>query len=155
MMNIALFPGSFDPITKGHEDIILRILPLFDKIIVAIGENNEKKTLFTLKQRINWIKECFQKESKIEVQSYKGLTVNFCREVNALYIIRGIRNMNDFHYEKNIAQVNKTLAPDIETVFLTATPSYSAISSTIIRDIYIYNGDFKQFMPSNITFHEN
>ena len=155
MMNIAVFPGSFDPITKGHEDIVFRILPLFDKIIIAIGENNEKKTLFTLEQRISWIKECFQKEDKIEVQSYKGLTVNFCREVNAQYMIRGIRNSNDFHYEKDIAQINKILAPHVETIFLTTTLPYSAISSTIIRDIYIHNGDFKQFMPNNITFHED
>ena len=129
-MNIALFPGSFDPITKGHEDIILRTLSLFDKIIIAIGENSEKKTLFNLEQRMTWIKECFQKESKIEVHNYKGLTIDFCHEVNAQYIIRGIRNSNDFHYEKNIAQINKTLAPHIETVFLTTDRKSTRLNSS-------------------------
>lgn len=155
MMKIALFPGSFDPVTKGHEDVVLRALPLFDKIIVAIGENNEKKNLFSLEQRIQWIKECFQKENKIEVQSYKGLTVSFCREMNAQYIIRGIRNSHDFLYEKDIAQINKTLDPQIETLFFATTPTCAAISSTVIRDIYLHHGDFKQFMPNNIRFHEN
>jgi pantetheine-phosphate adenylyltransferase len=155
MMNTALFPGSFDPVTKGHEDIVLRALPLFDRIIVAIGENNEKKSLFGLAQRIQWLKECFQKENKVEVKSYKGLTVNFCREMNARYIIRGIRNSHDFLYEANIAQINRTLAPQIETVFFATAPACAAISSTMIRDIYIHHGDFKQFMPDNIIFHEN
>lgn len=151
-MKIALFPGSFDPVTKGHENIALRALPLFDKIIIAIGENSVKKSLFSLEQRIIWLEECFKKESKIEVKSYKGLTVNFCQEVNAQYIVRGVRNSHDFLYEKEIAQMNKALAPQIETVFLGTATEYAAISSTVIRDIYTYNGDFKQFMPNNITF---
>jgi len=154
-MKIALFPGSFDPVTKGHEDIVLRALPLFDKIVVAIGENNEKKTLFSLEQRVSWMKECFQKEDKIEVQSYKGLTIHFCQKMNAHYIIRGIRNNHDFLYEKDIAQMNKCLAPQIETVFLTTAPNFAAISSTIIRDIYLNKGDFTQFIPNNISLYEN
>ena len=149
-MNTALFPGSFDPLTKGHEDIVLRVLPLFEKIIIAIGKNNEKNPLFTLEQRINWMKECFQKENKVEIISYNGLTINLCQEVNAQYIIRGIRNSHDFLYEKDIAQINKVLAPQIETIFLTTNPEYAAISSTIIRDVYLQCGDFAQFMPNNV-----
>ncbi len=154
-MKIAIFPGSFDPITKGHEDIVLRALPLFDKIMIAIGINSDKKSLFSLEQRMIWLKKCFQNEPKIEVRSYKGLTVDFCKEVDARFIIRGIRNSNDFRYEKDIAQTNRALAPRIETIFLATAPAFSAISSTIIRDIYLHQGDFKQFMPDTITLFED
>lgn len=149
-MKIAVFPGSFDPITKGHEDIINRSSSLFDKIIIGIGNNTTKKHLFTLEERINWIKKTFEKNPKIVVESYSGLTVNFCTKVNANYIIRGVRNTIDYNYESSIGQMNKALDNKIETIFLLTSPELSAINSTIVRDIIINEGNVDEFVPNAI-----
>ena len=149
-MKIALFPGSFDPITKGHENIIERATPIFDKIVIGIGENSSKKYLFTLEQRISWIRATFQQNPKIEVQSYTGLTIDFCKTIDAKFIIRGLRNIADYNYESDIAQMNLEMDANIETLFLQTTPSLSAISSTIVRDIIINKGDVTPFVPDGI-----
>ncbi len=150
-MKIAVFPGSFDPITNGHVDIIKRSLPLFDKIIVAIGQNSEKKYLFTLEQRMQWIKDVFKDEPKIAVDKYTSLTVKFCMEVKAGFIIRGLRSSADFEYEKSIAQFNKAMEP-VETVFLISEPSLAPISSTIVRDIIRNQGDPSAFIPRQVKY---
>lgn len=149
-MKTALFPGSFDPITIGHENIIRRALPLFDKLVIAIGNNTNKKYLFSLEQRTNWIKKAFENDKKIEVVSYDGLTVDFCRKINATFIVRGLRNSSDYNYESTIAQMNHQLDNAIETLFLQTTPHFSAINSTIVRDIIIHNGDASKFVPTAI-----
>lgn len=148
-MKIAVFPGSFDPITLGHKDIVDRALPLFDKIIVAIGTNSAKTYLFNEEDRKLFIEKTFV-NSKIEVATYTGLTVNFCKKAGANYIIRGIRNSADYNYENAIAQMNKTMYNNIETLFLPTTPELSAINSTIVRDILVNGGDVSQFIPENI-----
>ena len=147
-MKIAIFPGSFDPITIGHQDIIERALPLFDKIIVAIGINSSKKYHFTLEQRTDFINLTFNNNSKVEVTTYTGLTIDFCKSVGANYILRGIRNSADFLYENSIAQMNKAMDKDIETIYLSTIPALSAINSTIVRDILINKGDASQFVPT-------
>ncbi|MBX7094999.1 MAG: pantetheine-phosphate adenylyltransferase [Flavobacteriales bacterium] len=151
MERIAVFPGSFDPITKGHESIIRRALPLFDKIIIAIGVNSSKSTMFTLQQREEWISSIFAGEKKIEVKSYEGLTIDFCKKEKAHFILRGLRTQADFEYEKAISQMNLALAKDIETVFLITDPVYSAISSTIVRDILRNKGDVSSFIPEKMN----
>ncbi len=147
---IAIFPGSFDPITVGHVDIVKRALPLFDRIIIAIGANSQKQTLYPLEQRIKWIKKVFQKESKISVASYQGLTVNFCNEQNANYIIRGIRSAADFEYEKTIAHLNTAMFSNIETVLILSSAELSSISSTIVREIIRGKGKVEKFVPKEI-----
>ncbi|MCC7331246.1 MAG: pantetheine-phosphate adenylyltransferase [Flavobacteriales bacterium] len=154
-MKTALFPGSFDPITKGHEDIILRALPLFDKIIVGVGTNTAKKYLFTSEQRTAWLKETFSNQPKIEIMQYEGLTVNFCKKINAQYILRGLRNPIDYNYESNIALMNKMLDNQIETIFLLTSPELMAINSTIVRDIIINKGDAGKFVPEAIQKNFN
>jgi len=144
---IAVFAGTFDPITNGHLDVVNRSLNLFDKIIIAIGENTKKQTLYTTEQRLNWIKQIYTAESRIEAQCYSGLTVDFCRNVGAKYILRGLRNGSDYDYEAHIAQLNKELAPDIETVFVITSPQVSYISSSLVRDLIIYGGNFAPFVP--------
>ncbi len=146
-MKIALFPGSFDPFTKGHEDIILRAIPLFDKIVIGVGNNSSKKYLFTIEQRLEWIKKTFSNQASVEVTNYEGLTVDYCKKINANYILRGLRNPIDYNYESNIAYMNKALENDIETVFLLTSPEFMAINSTIVRDIIIHKGNAKQFVP--------
>lgn len=148
-MKIAVFPGSFDPITLGHQDIIERILPLFDKVVVAIGNNSVKNYHFTLDQRKQFIEKSFS-NPKIEIETYTGLTVDFCTKIGAQYIIRGIRNSIDYNYENSISQINKMMANNIETLFLSTSPHLSAINSTIVRDILINNGDASQFVPKQI-----
>ena len=147
MQRICLFPGTFDPVTLGHVDIIDRALPLFDKIIVGIGSNAAKGPMFTGEQRLKWIKEIYKKESKVEGAIYDGLTVEFCKKINAKFILRGIRYVSDFEYEKTIADANRALDKSIETIFLTGEPKYTSVASTIVRDIIRNGGDAKAFLP--------
>jgi pantetheine-phosphate adenylyltransferase len=148
----AVFPGSFDPITTGHVDLVLRALPLFDEIIVAIGVNSQKQTLFDVDQRKRWIESVFATEPRIKVDVFEGLTVHFCRKVGARYLIRGLRNASDFDYEKTISQLNHIVGDQIETVFLISRPEFSHISSTIVREIIKGKGDARPFLPPGVTF---
>jgi len=151
---IAIFPGSFDPITRGHESIIKRALPLFDKLFVAIGINAEKKGFFTVEQRLKWISEVFENEEKIVVTQYEGLTVDFCKKHDIQYILRGLRTSADFEFERSIGQVNKKLYPQIETVFLLTAPEYTSLNSSIVRDILRHGGDAAQFVPERINLND-
>ncbi len=151
MEKIAVFPGSFDPFTKGHENVISRSLPLFDRIIVAIGKNTQKQTFFTIDQRLNMISRLYEKEPKVSVDIYDGLTVDFCRQVGANYLLRGLRTAADFEYERAIAQINRKMNPDVETVFLLTVPEFTPINSTIIREILRFGGDVRQFLPDNMV----
>ena len=151
MERIAVFPGSFDPITKGHESIVKRAIPLFDKIIIAIGINAGKNSMFDLEQRKLWIKSTFKNNPTIEVITYTGLTVDFCKAQNAYFILRGLRSYSDFEYESGIAQMNKSLISNVETVFLLTEPECSHISSTIVRDIIRNKGKVEQFLPNAVT----
>ncbi len=146
-MKIALFPGSFDPITIAHVDILKRSLPLFDKIVVGIGLNSSKQSFLSAEKREEIVKSIFVNDSNVEVQLYQGLTIDFCKKINATYMVRGIRSASDFEYERAIAQINKTMMPEVETIILLSRPEYSAISSTIVRDILRNNGDVSQFVP--------
>ena len=150
MNKIAIFPGSFSPFTLGHRSVVDRALPLFDKIVIAIGINSKKNEYFSIEEREQWINEIYKKNSKIEVQFYEGLTVDFCEKVGARYIIRGLRDSHDFKYEKNIAQTNKKLNDRIETIFIITPPEISHISSTIVRDIIKNGGDVSQFLPDEL-----
>jgi pantetheine-phosphate adenylyltransferase len=152
MERIAVFPGSFDPFTIGHEMIVRRALPLFDKIIIAIGVNPEKKHFFPLDIRKQWIEKLFAAEQKIEVQTYNMLTVDFCRKVGAKFILRGLRTSADFEYERLVGQVNRQLGNlDIETVYLLTLPEHTFISSTIVREIIKFKGDVSKFVPQIIA----
>lgn len=146
-MKIALFPGSFDPITIAHVDILKRALPLFDKIIVGIGLNSSKQGFLAAEKREEIVRAVFEKDAQIEIQTYEGLTVDFCRKVKATYMVRGIRSVADFEYERAIAQINQTMMPEVETIFILSKPEYSAISSTIVRDILRNGGDVSSFLP--------
>ena len=148
---IALFPGSFDPITIGHESIIKRALPLFDEIIVAVGVNSTKNSFFPLEKREAWIKKVFVGEAKVKVMNYSGLTVDLCKKVGANYILRGLRTSADFEFERTIAQMNKAMVNEIETIFILTTPELSAINSTIIRDIIKHGGDVSRFVPQVVS----
>lgn len=152
-MKTAVFAGSFDPITRGHEDIVLQALPLFDEIIVAIGVNIDKKYAFPLEQRIKWIENTFAEYPKVKVISYEGLTVDLCRKMNANFIIRGLRNTNDFEYESIIAEANKKLNPEVETVFLLSDPTVRCISSTVVRDLIKNHADLTGFIPEKARFY--
>jgi len=150
-MRTAIFPGSFDPITLGHADIVERALPLFDRIIVAIGDNHSKKYMFPVDRRETWIRGCFAGEPRVEVMRYGGLTVTFCREQQAGYIIRGLRNAADFQYEQGIAQMNRLMAPGIETVFIPCRPELMPVQSTIVRDIIRHGGSIREFVPASVV----
>lgn len=150
MNKIAIFPGSFSPFTLGHKSVVDRALPLFEKIIIAIGINSNKNEYFSIKEREQWINEIYKNNSKIEVQFYEGLTVDLCEKIGANYILRGLRDSHDFKYEKNIAQTNKKLNDDIETIFIITPPEISHISSTIVRDIIKNGGDVSQFLPKEV-----
>ena len=148
-MKKAIFPGSFDPFTLGHLDILKRSLLLFDEIIVGVGKNINKKTMFSEKQRVSFIKDCFKNESRIKVESYDGLTIDFCKKNDANFIVRGIRNNGDFEFEKAIARTNRKLSK-IETVFLLTSAKTSFISSGIVRELIINNGDYKLLVPKSV-----
>lgn len=149
---ICLFPGSFDPITLGHVNIINRAVGLFDKLVIGIGSNSSKQAMFSLEQRKDWIAAVFADEPKIEVEAYSGLTIDFCRKINANYILRGIRFVSDFEYERAIADMNHSLAPEIESIFLTSAAEHSSISSTLVRDVIRNGGDARQFLPREVRF---
>ena len=148
-MKRAVFPGSFDPITLGHLDIVERSIPLFDKIIIGVGTNSEKKYMFSLKKRMDFIEETFSDSHNISVIEYEGLTIEFCKKIQADFIIRGLRNPADFEFEKAIAHTNRKLS-GIETVFLLTAAKTSFISSSIVREIISNQGDYTQLVPSSV-----
>jgi len=148
---ICLFPGTFDPITLGHTDIVNRALPLFDKIYVGIGINASKAPMYTVEQRIEWIQEIYKDEPKVFAVAYDGLTVEYCKLIKAHFILRGIRYVSDFEYEKTIADANRTLDKNIETVFLTGEPKYTSVASTIVRDIIRNKGNAAPFLPDVVA----
>ncbi|MBS1587374.1 MAG: pantetheine-phosphate adenylyltransferase [Bacteroidetes bacterium] len=152
MQRICLFPGTFDPITLGHVDVIKRAVSLFDKLVIGVGINSSKQPMFSIEQRTGWFKEIFKDEPHIEVAGYEGLTVDFCKKINAAYILRGIRYVSDFEYEKAIADMNRMLEPGIETLFLTCSPDYSTISSTLVRDVIRNGGDVSKFVPKEVKY---
>jgi pantetheine-phosphate adenylyltransferase len=147
MKRICLFPGTFDPLTLGHVDIINRAVSLFDKIIVGIGLNAAKEPMFSAEQRLQWINEIYKEEKKVQGSIYQGLTVDYCREIGAKYILRGIRYVSDFEYEKTIADANRVLDKSIETIFLTGEPKFTSVASTIVRDIIKNGGNASAFLP--------
>jgi pantetheine-phosphate adenylyltransferase len=150
MKRIAVFPGSFDPITTGHQEIINRGLLLFDEVIVGIGVNSSKRYFFPIEKRMEWIGKVFADENRIKIDQYEGLTIDFCKANDAQFILRGLRASADFEFEKGIAQMNASMAPDIQTVFLVSSPSLSCVSSTIVRDIIQNGGDASNFVPKEI-----
>src|SRR3954454_2498996 len=147
MSNICLFPGTFDPVTLGHVDIIDRSLTLFDKVVIGIGENSNKTPLYSAEERLYWIKEIYKDQPKVDALIYGGLTADCCKRVGAKFILRGIRYVNDFEYEKAIADMNRSLDSSIETIFLTCLPQYTSIASTLVRDVIRNGGDVSQFLP--------
>ena len=149
-MRRAVFPGSFDPITLGHENIIRRAIPMFDEIVIAIGVNGSKKSMFTLDQRIEMLTRVFSNAPSVNVETFSGLTVRFCEKVNAEWMLRGVRNDADFEYERTIAQMTKKLNPSLETVILFTDPEFAPISSTVVRDILANGGDVSSFVPKAI-----
>ena len=150
MEKIAVFPGSFDPVTLGHVSVIKRAVGLFDKIIIGIGINSEKKSMYSLEQRIGWLNKVFESEPKIVIESYKGLTVDYCRKKNAKYILRGLRTAADFEFERGIGQVNSMLDNNIETIFLLTEAKYTPISSSIVRDVIRNGGDASGMVPIEV-----
>jgi pantetheine-phosphate adenylyltransferase len=150
MNNKAVFPGSFDPITTGHENIIRRGAKLFDEVVVAIGKNSTKQYMFSLEDRLRWIEKVFVDLDNVSVQTYDGLTMNFAKSVQARFLLRGVRNNGDFEYEKTIAQMTNNMDPNLETVILFTDPEFAAINSTVVREIHKNNGDVKQFLPKAI-----
>lgn len=155
-MHIALFPGTFDPVTFGHVDIIDRALPLFDKLYIGIGVNANKQPMFPAEVRVQWINEIYRNEPKVEAIMYEGLTVECCKKIDATYIVRGIRYVNDFEYEKAIADMNRSLDGNIETVFLTCLPKYTSVASTLVRDVIRNGGEVSPFVPDVVlkTIHQ-
>jgi pantetheine-phosphate adenylyltransferase len=150
-MKVCVFPGSFDPITAGHEDIVRRALPLFDKIIIGIGINSQKSSLFPLEQRVAWIKDVFSDEPKVTVDTFENLTADFCKKVKSKWILRGLRNASDFDYEKTISQLNFIVGGGVETFFVISQPEFSHISSTIVREIIKGGGDASPFLPKKVV----
>jgi pantetheine-phosphate adenylyltransferase len=151
---IALFPGTFDPFTRGHESVVLRGLTLFDTIVVAIGANALKEGFFSIEKRIRMIEDVFADKKSVTVSHYSGLTIDYCKSINAKYILRGIRTAADFEYERAIAQMNKAMAPGIESILLLTTPEDTPINSTIVRDIIRNGGDASQFLPHGLDINK-
>lgn len=149
-MKIAVFPGSFDPITVGHVEIVKRALPLFDKIVVAVGINSNKRHLFSVERRLEWLRLVFKDHPQIEVGSFEKLTAHYCQRIGARFLLRGLRNASDFDYEKTISQLNHIVGGGIETVFLISQPEFSHISSTIVREIIVGGGDAQPFVPPGL-----
>jgi len=147
MKRVALFPGSFDPFTKGHEDIVLRSLQIFDEVIIAIGHNSQKKRYFNVELMIECIESAFQGNECVKVSLYDELTAHLAKTLNANFLVRGLRNTTDFEYENSISQVNKYLNRELETVFLITSPELAPISSSIIREVHKYGGDVSPFLP--------
>lgn len=154
MDKVAVFPGTFDPFTVGHEALVKRALKLFDKVVVAVGKNLSKKTLFDIDQRLAMVNDVFAGEPRVEIVSYEGLTVDFCHTIGAHYLLRGLRTAADFEYERAIGQVNKAMRPDIETIFLLTAPEHTPVNSTIVRDILVNKGDATKFLPSAININK-
>lgn len=150
MERICLFPGTFDPLTLGHVDIINRSINLFDKIIVGVGSNANKTPMFTAEQRLEWIAQIYKHTNKVVGAVYDGLTIDYCKKIGANFILRGIRYVSDFEYEKTIADANRTMDPSIETIFLTGEPKYTSVASTIVRDIIRNGGDASPFLPQAV-----
>lgn len=154
MEKIAIFPGSFDPFTIGHESVIRRALKLFDRIVIMIGYNTNKIPFFPLEKRVKWINQIFEFDENISVEIYEGLTVDFCKKIGASYILRGLRTSADFELERAIAQANKQMYPEIETVFLLTIPEHTHVNSTIVRDIIMHGGDASRFLPRSLNMSE-
>ncbi|HMG82040.1 MAG TPA: pantetheine-phosphate adenylyltransferase [Ferruginibacter sp.] len=150
-MRICLFPGTFDPVTLGHTDIINRAIPLFDKLVIGIGRNVNKVPTFTEELRLEWLKEIYKDEPKVDAVLYEGLTINCCKEIGANFILRGIRYVNDFEYEKAIADMNRSLDPHVETIFLTCLPQFTSVASTLVRDVLKNGGEVSQFLPAVVN----
>lgn len=154
MQKIAVFPGSFDPFTKGHENVISRALPLFDRVFIAIGHNSEKKSFFPLEKRVRMIGDLYKEEPRITVSFYEGLTIDYCKQVGAQYLLRGLRTAADFEYERAIAQINRKMNPDVETVFILTVPEFTPLNSSIVREILKYGGDASQFLPDRMNIED-
>lgn len=150
-MRICLFPGTFDPITLGHTDIINRALPLFDKVVIGIGRNANKVPMFSEEERLKWIKDLYADDKRVDAVVYEGLTVECCKKVGASFILRGIRYVNDFEYEKAIADMNRSINGHIETIFLTCLPQYTSVASTLVRDVLKNGGNVSQFLPAIVN----
>jgi len=154
MQRVAVFPGSFDPFTIGHENIVLRGMDLFDRIIVAIGKHSTKKPLLDIEARVKMVNRVFSSYDQVSADAFEGLTVDYCRKVKATHMLRGIRTAADFEYERAIAQINKKMLPSVESVFLLTTPEHTPVNSTIIRDIIRNGGDASQFLPKGILIKD-
>ena len=152
-MKIAVYPGSFDPITNGHLDILKTASGIFDKVIIAVANNSAKKEFLPVETRVQLIKESIENIENVEVDSFKGLTINYAREKQAAVLIRGLRAVSDFEYEMQLSQANSALAPDIKTVFLTTKPKYNFISSSTIKEIFLNNGDISKFVPEPVYLY--
>ena len=150
-MRICLFPGTFDPVTLGHTDIINRALPLFDKFVIGIGRNVNKEPMFSEEKRLSWLRQIYTNEPKVEVLAYDGLTVECCKKIGATFVLRGIRYVNDFEYEKAIADMNRSLDHNVETIFLTCLPQFTSVASTLVRDVLKNGGDVSKFLPPEVN----
>lgn len=150
MQRICLFPGTFDPVTLGHIDIVNRSLDLFDKLVIGIGKNVNKQPMYSEEQRLEWIQEIYKDEPRVDALIYEGLTVDCCKKIGAKFILRGIRYVSDFEYEKVIADMNRSLDSHIETIFLTCSPQYTSVASTLVRDVIRHGGNAGQFLPEPV-----
>lgn len=150
-MRTCLFPGTFDPVTLGHTDIINRALPLFDRFVIGIGRNVNKEPMFSEEKRLTWLREIYKDNPKVEALAYDGLTVDCCKKIGANFVLRGIRYVNDFEYEKAIADMNRSLDHNVETIFLTCLPQYTSVASTLVRDVIRNRGDVTQFLPKEVA----